>query len=159
MQDKDNYLFFCKRNKRISFCKRGNDFAIFADKLKSGTSREEERGHGTPLRTFGEFKTIVDSILQKPTCNIFVQTILAFMCWWFLLFSLCTSAVPAMSWCFGTRVWTGNSSDPSRLSCRPVSCSMLISTWHLVHITTMLVARRSYKLSCWSSINLATSVC
>ena len=40
MQDKANFLFFCKRNKRISFCKRGNDFAIFADNLKSVTSRE-----------------------------------------------------------------------------------------------------------------------
>ena len=40
MQDKANFLFFCKRNKIISFCMRGNDFAIFADKLKSVTSRE-----------------------------------------------------------------------------------------------------------------------
>ena len=40
MQDGANFLFFCKRNKIISFCKRGNDFAIFPDKLRSVTSRE-----------------------------------------------------------------------------------------------------------------------
>ena len=68
MHDGANFLFFCKRSKRISLCKRGNDFAIFPDKLRSVTSRERRVAMKLlcVLLVSSRQDELIDNILHRP---------------------------------------------------------------------------------------------